>query len=491
MDKLEEYSYEYYPHRGIERSTFERYGVKTKITPDGRPISVGFSYPNGSVKARYLDKKSFFVIGDIANAGLFGRDKFSAGGSKYVTITEGEYDALALHQALGGQAPVVSVQSSSSAVRDCTRDLDFLQSFERVYLAFDGDAKGREAASRVAKLFDPNKVYLVRLTKRKDANEYLQAGEANELKNIWWNSRKYMPETIISSLDEFAEILSQEPKAGIPYPFPTLTEMTYGIRTGESVLITAQEGIGKTEFMHAIEYQLLQNTTWNIGAIFLEEPKKRHLQALAGIHLQKPAHLPDSGCTQSEIITALQQAVGVDDRLHIYSHFGSDDPEQLVDTIRFLVVARNCRVVLLDHISMAVSGLAGDDERRALDFLSTRLEMLVKELDFALILVSHVNDEGLTRGSRYISKVADIRIDLFRDVKGGSTLTELIVSKNRYCGRTGSAGTLDFNRQKYLLYEVKEPDNDSQRIVGGVEDDQRDDGENMGEKALQEARSHL
>lgn len=464
---MEDYSYEFYPHRGIEKATYEKYGVKTKITSDGRPISVGFTYPGGAVKARYLDKKSFFTTGDIANAGLFGRDKFSAGGSKYVTITEGEYDALALHQALGGQAPVVSVQSSSSAVRDCTRDLDFLQSFERVYLAFDGDAKGREAAARVAKLFEPNKVYLVRLTKRKDANEYVQAGEANELKNIWWNSRKYMPETIISSLDEFAEILSQEPKAGIPYPFPTLTEMTYGIRTGESVLITAQEGVGKTEFMHAIEYQLLQNTTWNIGAIFLEEPKKRHLQALAGIHLQIPAHLPDSGCTQSEIIAAVQQAVGLDDRLHIYSHFGSDDPEQLVDTIRFLVVARDCRVVLLDHISMAVSGLAGDDERRALDYLSTRLEMLVKELDFALILVSHVNDEGLTRGSRYISKVADIRIDLFRDVKAGSTLTELTVSKNRYCGRTGSAGTLDFNRQKYLLYEVKEPDNDTQRIDGG------------------------
>jgi len=40
--------------------------------------------------------------------------------------------------------------------------------------------------------------------------------------------------------------------------------------------------------------------------------------------------------------------------------------------------------------------------------------MMVKELDFALIVVSHVNDDGLTRGSRNISKIADIRLDLYR-----------------------------------------------------------------------------
>ena len=69
---------------------------------------------------------------------------------------------------------------------------------------------------------------------------------------------------------------------------------------------------------------------------------------------------------------------------------------------------------------MAVSGLGDEDERKALDYISTRLAMMVKELDFALILVSHVNDEGKTRGSRNISKIADCWIHMDRDQQAPS-----------------------------------------------------------------------
>jgi hypothetical protein len=106
---------------------------------------------------------------------------------------------------------------------------------------------------------------------------------------------------------------------------------------------------------------------------------------------------------------------------------------------------------------MVVSGLGGDNERRALDYLSTRLEMLVKELDFALVVVSHVNDDGLTRGSRNISKIADIRIDLTRDIKSSDPIirrtTNLMIAKNRFCGRTGPAGQLLFDPATYTLNE--------------------------------------
>lgn len=448
FNTLSSYTYEYIPFRGISKSTLEFYEVKTKIAEDGTPIAVGYKYPNTLHKVRSLTDKTFYWEKkdgvEPGKAGLFGRDRFSAGSHKYVTITEGEPDACSYYQVL--RSPVVSVQSAASAVRDCSVDWDWLQSFERVYLAFDNDAAGREASSRVAKLFDFNKVYLVKFDRHKDANEYVQAGEEDALRNIWWNAKHYLPETVVSSFFDFEKILKEKPKEGIPYPFPTLNEMTYGIRTGESVLVTAQEGVGKTELMHAIEYQLLTETKDNVGAIFLEEPKARHLQALAGIRLQKPVHLPDQDCSEDQILGAVREVVTADDRLHLYSHFGSADPEVLIDTIRFLVSARACRFILLDHISMVVSGLSGEDERKALDYTSTRLEMMVKELDFALIFVSHVNDMGQTRGSRYISKVADIRIDLSRDLSTNSSIVDLKISKNRFSGRTGPAGSYTFDQ---------------------------------------------
>jgi len=312
----------------------------------------------------------------------------------------------------------------------------------------------------VTKLFDYSKLYEIKFPggNRKDANDFVQRGELDQLKALFDNAKKFLPSNIESELRVFKNILFEAPKLGTSYGIPTLDFMTYGIRTGESVLLTAQEGVGKTEVMHKIMYSILKELPdAAVAGIFLEEPKKRLLQALAGIHLNRPVHLPDCGVTDAEIYKAVEAVVKQDDRLHVYSHFGSDDPEHILDTIRFLVSARGCRYVFLDHITMVVSGLGGDNERRALDYLSTRLEMLVKELDFALIVVSHVNDDGLTRGSRNISKIADIRIDLTRDIKSSDPIirrtTNLMIAKNRFCGRTGPAGQLLFDPATYTLNE--------------------------------------
>jgi twinkle protein len=331
-------------------------------------------------------------------------------------------------------------------------DLEWLLGFDRIYLAFDNDTAGREALRSVAQLFDHNRIYHVRITNRKDANEFLQYGEEQQLLNIWNNARKYVPENILSTLAEFKDILSKDDTKGIPFPWPTLTEMTGGIRPYETILVTAPEGIGKTEWMKAIEYNVLKETDHNVGAIFIEEPIQRHLQSLVGIERGSPIHLPEHSIPVTEQVSTLEQLLKRDERLYAYSHFGSDNPSTLLDTIRFLVVACGCWLVLLDHITMAVAGLAGDDERRALDFLSAQLEMMVKELGFALIVVSHVNDDGKTRGSRLISKLADIRIDLSRDLLHPdpgvqSTLIQTITKPSRFTGRSGYAGALQFDSQ--------------------------------------------
>lgn len=433
------------------------YGVKAKIDAEGKPLSIGFEYPNKSLKIRQLDKKAFHSVGDMKAAGLFGRNRFAAGSHKYVTITEGELDALSLYQVL--KSPVVSVRSSSSGKLDAAHDRAYLNSFERIYLAFDGDRAGREAASEVAKLFDYNKVYDVRFpgADRKDANDYLRAGEESELRNIWWNAKKFLPDNIKSSLDEFEKELLNPPKFGVSYPFPTLTHMTYGMRTGEVVLITAQEGIGKTEVMHTLLHHTLKETNDAVGAIFLEESKQRLLQAVAGIELQLPVHLPDCGCSPDQVFSALKQVVRTDDRLHVYSHFGSDDAEALLDAIRFLVTARGCRWIYFDLISLAVAGLGGEKEREALEYLSARLEMMTQELDFGVVMVSHVNDFGQTRGSRMIGKNCHIRINLNRDVSNPDDRLRLTtfmdISKNRPAFRTGPAGALLFNPETCTLKE--------------------------------------
>jgi len=455
---LNEYTYEFLPHRGISKETFNFYGVKTKIDAEGKPVALGFKNPNGSYLIRRLDRKDFYSEGDMAKAGLFGRDKFAAGEHDSVIIAEGGLDALSMHQVL--RMPACSVQSGSTALRDCIVDREWINSFSKVYLAFDGDAAGREATAAVAKLFDYSKLYLVKFSNpnRKDANEYLRNGEVDELRTLFRNSKRYLPETIISGFDEFRRILTEETKQGMPYPFRKLNEMTFGIRTGEVVLITAQEGIGKTELMHTIEHTLLKETDYGIGAIFLEELPKRHLQSLAGIELKSRVHLPDSLYTNDQVAAALEKLIRSSERLHVFNQFGVSDPVLLLDNFRFLSTARGCRVILLDHVHMAVVGSSVEDERRALDYFSAGIEMQVKELDYAAIVVSHVNDAGQTRGSRYIGKSVDVRIDLNRDLLHPDPVerntTYMTISKNKFAGRTGAAGRIVFDPLTGLYKEI-------------------------------------
>jgi len=454
-------TYQYVAMRGITADTMQKYKVLTKVSGDGSPLSIGFPYTadGQTLKVRSLLKKDFHSVGDMKNATLFGKHLFPPGSSRSITITEGEFDTLAVYQMLASGYPVVSVRSSSSAAKDCAAERDYLNSFERIYLCLDADEPGTRATLEIAKLFDFNKVYHVKLDPAlKDANAYLQDGKTDQFKRTWWNSKRFVPEGVLSTFQEFDDIIDHsDKKVGVPYPFPTLQEMTYGIRTGETVLFTAMEGIGKTEIIRAIEYHLFTTTSDNIGIIHLEEGKERALKGLAGYQLKAPVHLPSSLASNEDVKTALHTVVGRDDRLHLYSHFGSSDPSVILDTIRFLATACKCKYIFLDHITMVVSGLGEEDERKTLDFISTRLAMMVEELDFALIFVSHVNDEGKTRGSRNISKIAATWIDLSRNQQAPSeeerNTTFLTIKKNRFGAHTGPAGQLFFDLNTFIVTE--------------------------------------
>lgn len=456
----EVYTYEYLPHRGLSKKTLEFYDIRTKIDKNGKPIADGFPYPSNQLKVRLLGKKEFYwekSSGEEVKPGLFGRDKFNTGGHKFVILTEGEYDAATCYQVL--RVPSLSIRSSGTGSTDVNVDRSFINSHERIFLAFDNDTAGRSAREAVARLFDFNKVYVLEFDRHKDANEYLKAGEEDELKNIFANAKRYLPETVLAiNSASVSKILAETASVGVPYPFPKLQEMTFGMRRGESVLITAQEGVGKTELMHALEYQLLIGTNDNVGAIFLEEPRRDHLRTLASIKLERPCFVPEQGVSDITVAKAIEDICGVDDRLYLYSHFGSDSPDVLLDTIRFMVTACSCNWVLLDHITMVVSGIQGDkDVTRALDYLATRLEMMVNELNFGLIFVSHVNDFGQTRDSRMISKVCNVRIDLTRDLEENSNIINLKVSKNRPpMGKTGDAGSYSFDPSTRKYTEVSE-----------------------------------
>jgi twinkle protein len=375
---------------------------------------------------------------------------------------------MAAFQMLGSKYPVVSIRSSTTARIDCANAREYLNSFDKIYLCLDNDGPGEKATKEIAQLFDPNKVFFVKLGTHKDANEVLEAGQTREFVSVWFNSKQFIPKGILSTVSDLSGVLEREKQKAIAeYPFPTLNEMAYGVRSKELILITAQEKIGKTEFIRSIEYKLLKDTDFNIGVIHLEEDEERSIQGLVGHHIKAPVHLPDSMVSVQDQQKALQDLVKTDGRLNVYPHFGSDDPNQIIDIIRSMVSVLGCKFIFIDHITMLVTGFEGEDERKKLDYLSTRFAELTRELDFTMFLISHVNDDGKTRGSRNIAKMADLIVSLNRDIEAQDEFTRnttfVTVRGNRFSGRTGPAGALRFEPQSFILSELTF-DNDNNEV---------------------------
>ena len=186
----------------------------------------------------------------------------------------------------------------------------------------------------------------------------------------------------------------------VPYQYEGLTAKTGGIRSRELITITAGSGIGKSLFCREIAYDLLVNKGWKVGYIALEENNARTLLGLMGIHVSRPLHISKDGVDTATLRGAFD---AVSTGLSLYDSFGSVDPDNLIDRLRYLAVGLQCNALFLDHISIAISGLEDIDERRALDVMMTKLRSLVEETGVTMFVVSHLKrpsmgDKGHEQG---------------------------------------------------------------------------------------------
>lgn len=445
----------YLSMRSISSDTMKFYGVQTYVDAEGEAVKQVYVYPNGGRKVRVLPK-NFYAQGLSADQ-LFGMDKFNAGSAKAVTITEGELDALSAFQMLGSKYPVVSLPSATPSNKLFERCKDWIDSFEKIYLSFDSDGKSDGVAQKLANMF-PNRVYLVPHDKYKDANEFLQAGERDAYKNAWWNAKKYIPENIFNTTEQFLSIIHDEDDSSyVSTGIQALDDVILGLMRGHFTVFQAPEGIGKTEFMRYLEYSLLQKQQCTIAICHMEEVKKRSLLGLASYVLDKNVTRKDLIDNQTEVdeaITLLTQ----DERLYQFSLGVDEDPLEILERIRFLSQACDVQYIFFEPIQDLAYSRQGDESvEQFLSQLSTKLARLAAELNVGIITIAHENDDGAIRDCRMIGKRASVVIKLQRDKMSQDdderNTTQLLVVKNRPTGSTGYAGQLLFNPDTFTLTE--------------------------------------
>lgn len=481
-----EVEYKYLSHRGISANTFEHYRVRVKLV-DQIVNSVAFRYPLGSMKVMSFiipkGENGHWVIQSpdgvrMRDEGLFGSNIFEKGSRESVIVTEGEYDALAAYEMLGGKFAAVSIKSAATAKTDLSgKDrsmLEYLNSFKKIYLCFDNDSPGKNAVENCISLFDFDKLYKVELSKYKDANDYLEAGKQEDFKNAVLGAKKHSPEAIISDFGSISQaIKTRAAKPIAEYPFPELQSALRGLHDGELVVIKGKQGIGKTEICRAIIHHALKTSDTKMATIFLEEDVGTTAKGVATYQLLMPCMRDDSGLSDEEILEGYREAVSNDEsRLFIHKHLTGEDESEIIDNIRFLVTVAGCKVIFLDNLTMLNTGKEGEDERMRIDRITRRLRNLINELQFCLVLIAHTNDDGTTRGSRLPDIVANTVITLEREIP--SVKLTFDVKKARFQGaQTGPASFGLYDKDKYILrapLEGEDPDVGSAGIEGPKEE---------------------
>ena len=452
--------------RNISEKTNQFY----QIYRDGNTLRFPYHDESGILKGvKIKTKQKDFIYEGVSTNTLFGQHRFPSSG-KRIVVTEGELDAASCYEAMPGWPMVSLPHGAASAKKDIRKQVPLFQGYQEITLFFDGDDAGRQAAEEAAGVLPPGKVKIARLENYKDASEALQANDPEAIRKAIWDAKPYRPDGIIDGKSLQSLVTTPLPPADHDYPFKGLQDKLHGIRYQELTTITSGSGQGKSTFCRQLAVNLLTKGV-RVGYLALEESNRRTALGLMSTAVGKALHIGQH--EQTELEKDFHSTIA-DWNLYLFDGFGSFDPDVIYNRIEYLASGLECRVIFLDHLSILLSGLDGD-ERRTIDQTMTRLRSLVERTGISLFLVSHLrrtgndrtpHEEGgrvslsQLRGSAGIAQLSDQVVALERNSQSDTErdITTLRIIKNRYSGETGYAGKIrfDLSTSRFTEHETTE-----------------------------------
>ena len=473
--------------RNISKKVLYNAGVKIEYDENRNIIShfypITVNKKVKSYKKRIVATKEFRSIGKAEVPELF--NQCNSGKRKNLVITEGEIDCLSILEMLTkakAQFDVVSiVNGAPSARRNIASNLDFINKYEKIFLAFDNDEHGIEAANDVAHIIKPGKSHIVNSI-FKDANEALVKEQSNTYLQDVWSAKTYKPDNFVSGEKIWQAFKERSEVKSVPYPdcLKGLNDKLFGMRLGEITLFTSGTGSGKSTVVKETILNLLDKTEDKIGLISLEESIGDTATRLIGMSINKNIRFPDD-VTDEEARIGYDK-VFKDERLILLDHQGSVQDTSLLDRIEYLA-ALGCNYLILDHITIAVSeGVDGATGNEAVDKVMSSLLKIVKRYNIHLTLISHLRkstgegksfEEGIMpnldsiKGSGSIKQISFDIIGFARNMmaaeKADRSIVKFAVLKSRFSGETGhcgqavynsSTGRLNYNESNLAFKEV-------------------------------------
>lgn len=482
IDRISELEMRGWKERRLPKSVCEMYGVRSEFDADGQLVARHYpiTQDEGDLvgyKTRIVSEKKFFTVGKNSNkVEMFGQHIFPSGG-KYLVVTGGEEDAIAMQKAFKDKnstfttaviSPTVGEPNTAQQIR---ANYDYITSFDRVVLMLDNDKVGKEAAEEAVKILKPGQGYIAKL-EYKDPCEYLMNGRQDKLLAAFWNAERYSPidVTTLGQLWEDFENAVEEDIIPLPPAFKPLAElMGGGPALGELTVIGALTSVGKSSLLNNWVYNIATKTSLKCGLVYLESSPKELVQSFLSIHTETNLALKRRDELDMKALkTQFLDFIGNDSKIVNVNHNGSFTTiEEMFDKIRWLIKGAGCDVVFLDPVQQAVPS----NENGVIDSFMDSLLKLCKETGAAIVVVSHMKkpaddrphdvSEYDLKGSSSINQVAFNTILMSRDKINPNpnirNTTKLQLVKCRRTGMSNAAGWIRYDPQSSTLHEANDP----------------------------------
>jgi twinkle protein len=389
------------PERKLNEEALSYFDVKMGLSEqDGTtPVLHYYPYYKGDTlvayKARLIEGKNFWSVGDIKEGDLFGWKQALEAGAKALYIVEGELDAVSLYQALNHKAKgsrwasyapaVVSLKNgASSAKRDLAALLPAISSnFKEVVLVFDQDEAGQAAVKDVMQIIPYAKTVTL---PAKDPNECLTKGFAHALCNAVLFKRDKPKNTRLVRGAPLRDKARQETPMGMDWPWKGLTDLTRGVRFGETIYLGAGVKMGKTTMVDTLAAHFITKYKLNIFCAQPEELASETYKHVAGKVAKRIFHDP-----QIEFDYEAFDKVSpiVDKHLTCLDLYQDLDWNMLRMDIN-QAVEEGCQIVLVDPITNLTNGIDAASANTLLQEFAQEISVMAKDSNIVVFLFCHL-----------------------------------------------------------------------------------------------------
>lgn len=408
LEEIRGYPTEDLRDRKLRKAALERYGVKLGFDEEtGQEVRLHY-YPYTkdsklvAYKVRVVENKKMFSIGDQTDVDLFGWDVAVGRGAKRLVIVEGELDAVALDRILEmhtkaewkDNVPAVCSlpHGAAGAAKDIARLAPKIRKhFKEVTLCFDDDEPGRKATEEVCKVLPEATTVTLPC---KDANQCILDGKGKAAhKAVTFNAKKPKNTRLVwgREVHEAAKVPAQW---GVPWPWDKLTQLTRGIRTGETYYLGAAQKMGKSEVVNTLGAWLIEQVGWSVMMAKPEEANAKTYKLVAGKIAGKIFHDP-----KVEFDEAAYDRAGeiIQDKLcmvNLYQHLGWDTLKADIHA----AASDGCKAIFIDPITNLTNGMNAADANTKLQEIAQELAAMAKDLDVAIFIFCHLRnpDSGLS-----------------------------------------------------------------------------------------------